>query len=241
MVRFLPEIGSVIYGKSADAIYVNQFIGSKANIQLANTAVVLVQKTDYPWSGKITLTVHPEQAGEFALHVRIPGWAQGDLLPGNLYTYPEDKASVQDEVVLKINGERIQQPPSARGYSVIERRWRKGDMVELELPMRVQVVTGNPRIEDTRGKGALMRGPIVYCIEEADNVPYFEKDATAELIPESLTPQERADLLDGVVVISGKAAFPDNSDQIAITAIPYYAWNNRGAGKMRVWLPVKMD
>lgn len=241
MVRFIPEIGAVIYGQTDNAIYVNQFIGSETTIQLANNKVAIAQETDYPWSGKITLTVNPEKEGDFELYIRIPGWAKGDLLPGNLYTYPKPDNSVEDSVVVKINGGRIQQVVSKNGYSVIDRTWSKGDIVELELPMNIKVVGGNPRIEDTHGKVTLMRGPIVYCIEETDNAHYFDEKNEAKLILETLAATRRDDLLHGVVTIDGLATTSDGEKEIAITAIPYYAWNNRGSGKMRVWLPAKLD
>jgi DUF1680 family protein len=241
MVRFLPEIGSVIYGKTNKAIYINQFIGSETKIALADNEVALEQETDFPWSGKITLKINPESEAAFALHVRIPGWAKGDLLPGNLYHYQEDNGITETGVVLKINGETIQNPVLQNGYSVIDREWIKGDVVELELPMNIKLVAGNPRIEDTQGKVTLMRGPVVYCIEEIDNEHYFADPKNAYLNPETLATTRRDDLLNGVVTINGLATLSDNGQEIAITAIPYYAWNNRGPGKMRVWIPVRLD
>ena len=241
MVRFIPEIGSVIYGQTDDAIYVNQLIGSETKIRLAENEVKLVQDTDYPWSGKVTFTVHPEKMADFALHIRIPGWAKGDLLPGNLYHYQEDDGSTENTAVLKINGERIQKPVLEHGYSVIDRKWVEGDVVELELPMNVKMVVGNPRIEDTQGMVTLMRGPIVYCIEEADNEQYFKGENNATLIPESLIEEKRDDLLSGVVTVNGFASLSKDGKEVPFTAIPYYTWNNRGPGKMRVWLPARLD
>lgn len=241
MVRFIPEIGSVIYGQTDDAIYVNQFVGSKVNIQLTDNVVALEQETDYPWSGKIALTVNPEKEGKFALHIRIPGWAKGELLPGALYNYLEHDKSPEDEIHLKVNGETMQESVLKDGYSVINRTWSNGDIVELELPMHIKSVTGNPRIEDTQGKVTLMRGPIVYCIEEEDNEEYFNAQKNVHLLPETLTTTRRDDLLNGVVTINGMATGADLGKKMAITAIPYYTWNNRGPGQMQVWIPAKLD
>jgi len=241
MVRFIPEIGSVIYGQTDDAIYINQFIGSETNIQLTDNAVALELETDYPWKGNVTVTLNPEKAGEFALYIRIPGWAKGDLLPGELYGYPEGDASAEEEAVIRINGEKIQKPAEKNGYSVIKRQWNKGDRVELELPMNIKLVVGNPRIKDTQGKVTLMRGPIVYCIEEADNEPYFASQKDIHLLPETLAATRRDDLLNGVFTINGTATVSGDGQEIAITAIPYYAWNNRGPGHMQVWIPAKLD
>lgn len=241
MVRFLPEIGSVIYAKSNHAIYVNQFIGSETKIALAENEVALALETDYPWSGNVTITVHLEKEADFGLHIRIPGWAKGRLLPGNLYRFLEDDKSTEDKFVLKINGKKVPKLILQNGYAVIDRKWELGDIVELELPMNVRTVVGNPRIEDIQGKVTLTRGPLIYCMEEIDNEHYFNGENKANLVLESFEAKKRDDLLNGVVTIDGMASLSDDGEQIPITAIPYYAWNNRGPGHMQVWLPAIVE
>jgi len=113
--------------------------------------------------------------------------------------------------------------------------------VEVELPMNVRMIAGNPRIEDAQGKVVLMRGPMVYCVEETDNERYFEDASEVHLLPAGLEEEYRDDLLDGVVTINGTASFPTRGEEIDITAIPYYAWCNRGQGHMKVWLPAQME
>jgi DUF1680 family protein len=238
VVRFLPEIGSTIYGRTDDAIYVNQFIGSRAAIVAAGHEITLIQRTDYPWDGKIGLEVNPATPVEFTLHIRIPGWAQGRLLPGGLYHYLEDETLPEAGVVLKVNGKNVRNLHLKKGYAVISRKWKKGDRVELQLPLNARLVAGNPRIEDARGKAVLMRGPLVYCVEEVDNESYFDDVANAHLHPAAFEMKYRDDLLNGVVTIEGTVSSPTNGEAFSIKAIPYYAWNNRGQGRMKVWLPL---
>jgi DUF1680 family protein len=128
-----------------------------------------------------------------------------------------------------------------KGYAVIDRKWKKGDVLKLELPMKVRLVAGNPRIEDTRNKAVIMHGPMVYCIEETDNKHYFDNGSEAYLLSAGLNAKYRDNLLDGVVCINGKAFIPSKKGEINITAIPYYAWCNREPGQMKVWLPALME
>ena len=237
MVRFLPEIGTTIYGKTDRGIYINQFIGSETSITLADHVVTLIQESNYPWEGNIRLKVDPEAPLDFTLHIRIPGWAKGELLPGGLYHYIDDETLPGKEVILRVNGRRIRKMNMEKGYALIHRKWKKGDQVELELPMNVRVLEGNSRIEDARGKVVLMRGPMVYCLEEIDNGDYFDHAGEAYLLPGGLKAAYHEDLLNGVVSISGTASLPAEGKEIDITAIPYYAWCNRGQGQMKVWLP----
>lgn len=235
MVRFLPEIGSTIYGKSDKDIYVNQFIGSEAHIALGNKVVGLVQESNYPWEGVITMKVNPETPFSFKLHIRIPGWAQGKLLPGGLYEYRKDE-NLKEDVTLKVNGEMIRSIQMERGYAVIDRKWKSGDKVELQLPMNIRLVEGNPRIADANGKVVIMRGPLVYCIEQTDNKSYFIDTSKKYLLNSRLKAEYRGDLLGGVVGIKGTAYLPAQKGGIDIAAIPYFAWCNREQGQMKVWI-----
>jgi len=239
MVRFLPEIGSTIYGKTGKGIYINQFIGNEAKIAMENQEIALKMETDYPWEGSVTLEIDPQAPVDLALHIRIPGWAQGELLPDGLYHYVADDKNPGKEVILKVNGKTIHKIQLEKGYAVIKRKWQKGDKVELELPMQVKLVAGNPRIEDTQGKVVIMRGPIVYCLEETDNKRFFDNANLVYMLPSNLKTKYRNDLLDGIVTISGTASLNDRNKDIDITAIPYYAWCNREEGQMKVWLRFK--
>jgi DUF1680 family protein len=237
IVRFLPEIGSVIYAKRDKDIYINQFIGNDAKISAGNQEIKMKMTTDYPWEGKINLEIDPHTSVDFALHIRIPGWAKGELLPYDLYHNVEWEKNIEKEVLLKINGKKIQNIRMEKGYAVITRKWEKGDKVELVLPMHVRVVAGNPRMEDKNGKIVIMRGPLVYCIEETDNKDYFKETNGIFLNPASLKSEQKFDLLNGVWIIRGNAMVSGKKEEIDITAIPYYAWCNRDPGQMKVWLP----
>jgi hypothetical protein len=240
MVRFLPEIGSSIYGKTNREIYINQFIGSEAKIAVGGNEITLTQETDYPWGGRISLKFDPKNAADLSVHIRIPGWAQGELLPGGLYNYLNSEAS-KENVTLKVNGERIGKIQMEKGYAVINRKWEKGDKMELELPMKVQLIVSNPKISDNKGKAVLTRGPFIYCIEETDNRNYFDRDKELFLLTNGLKAEYQSDLLEGVVRINGIASLSSGEEKINITAIPYYAWCNREKGRMKVWIPGLID
>lgn len=235
MARFLPEIGATIYGYKRDAVYINQFIASKTTIGLAESKVAFNMEANYPWEGEIKINVDPETASQFRLNIRIPGWAQGKLLPSDLYGYLSKNKDTDNEVTFKINGKVIDTPEVIKGYAIIERNWKKGDFVELILPMDVQYVTGNPKIEDANKKTVLTRGPLVYCLEEVDNLPYFGENNESLLLPNGFKAEYNSDLLGGVVTLKGHASLAER--EIDVTAIPYYAWSNRGKGEMKVWLP----
>ena len=236
IVRFLPEIGSTIYGRTDNGIYINQFIGNKAKIPVEGQQISLEMETDYPWDGKISLKVDPEISTQFTLHIRIPGWAQGGLLPGGLYHYIKDQ-KLPEEMIIKINGERVRKIQLQKGYAVISRKWEQGDRVEIDFPMNIRLVTANPKIQDDLGKVVLMRGPLVYCLEEMDNKDYFTAADEVYLHPHTLNPEFRKELLNGVAIIHGKAALGQGNREMTITAVPYYAWCNREPGRMKVWLP----
>lgn len=240
LVRFLPEIGSTIYGKTDHEIYINQFIGSEAKITVGGNEVTLIQETNYPWGGKISIKIDPKKPAELMLHIRIPGWAQGELLPGGLYEYLSTDG-LKENITLKVNGEKISKIQMERGYAVINRKWEKGDKLELELPMKVQLVVSNPKISDNQGKVVLTHGPFIYCIEETDNKKYFDHAGDLFLVPNGLKVENRNDLLDGVSVISGIVSSRSGNEKISITAVPYYAWSNREPGRMKVWLPGLID
>ena len=240
MVRFLPEIGSTIYGHTSDAVYINQFIASKTTIGLTETKIAFNMGTNYPWEGEIKINVEPEAAMEFRLNIRIPSWARGNLLPTDLYGYlNNDKTK---DVVIKVNGETVEKPGLVNGYVVINKTWKMGDFVELILPMDVKYVTGNPKIEDTRDKVVLSCGPLIYCLEGIDNDAYFDENNESFVLPNSFQPEHDENLLNGVVKLKGSASLNGGEEKISVTAVPYYTWNNRGQGQMKVWLPfIKND
>ncbi len=240
VVRFLPEIGSTIYGKREQEIFINQFIASEATINLPDNIVKLIQRTNFPWDGKIKIEVEPEVSADFSLYVRIPGWAKGNLLPDGLYHYVEDDSVNDAEQWIKVNGKQIRKLQMNNGYAVISRKWKAGDKVELDLPMEIRLLTGDPKIEDAKGKVVLMKGPLVYCVEEVDNPKFFEDQAEAKVLNKEIRAEFNEKNLGGVVTIHARAQSNNLKEEFEITAIPYYAWNNRGPGQMTVWLPIEL-
>lgn len=244
---FLKLMGAMpgyIYAQDASGLYVNLFVGSKAQIQFAGRKVVLKQTTDYPWQGLVSISVNPASPSEFDLHIRVPGWCQAPSSPEDLYQ--PDNRPQGGAVHLSVNGRAVENPEILHGYARLHRRWKSGDVVQLTLDMPVQRIKANAHVEAAKGRVALMRGPIVYCFEGADN-----GGAAQNLIvpPETeFTPTYRRDLLGGVTALHGAAAavFKTIGNQVVsmpfrVTAIPYYANANRGTCQMQVWMPEHPD
>jgi DUF1680 family protein len=235
-VRLLPSIPGYAYATKTDAVYVNLFMAGSAELMLGGepggpggAEVRLAQETRYPWDGQIKLTITPRTPKQFALYVRIPGWAQGKPVPGDLYRYRETEIP---PYTLAVNGEAVS-PALEKGYAVLNRTWRAGDTMELNLPMPIHRVLAHERVAADRGRVALERGPLVYCIEAIDN----GGQARDVILPDSLelAAEHRTDLLGGVTILRAKNG-PAADGAAAFTAVPYYAWSNRGDGEMCVWI-----
>jgi DUF1680 family protein len=207
--RTLLMLPTWTYARSDDGIYVNLFIGSTMTIEdVAGTNVEMVQKTDYPWSGDVSITVNPKTQKTFSVRIRVPNRSVSKLYAG---TPQSDGISS-----ISVNGSAIT-PPVDKGYAVIKRRWKAGDKIDLKLPMKVQRIKGIDKIEATKGKVALRYGPLIYSAERVD------QDIDNVLSPESpLTTEWKPDLLGGVMVIKGTWA-----DGSVLTAIPNYGRANR--------------
>jgi uncharacterized protein len=221
VTRFLPSIPGYIYAVRDDVVYVNLFIGDGARLPMKDQTVTLTQRTKYPWDGHVEITVEPEKAEAFTLRVRVPGWARGAPVPGDLYRYADTTA---EKVRLAVNGEPVAIKLD-QGYVSLQRDWQRGDRVELELPMPVRRVLANEHVKDDAGRVALERGPIVYCVEAADNAGGVQRVVVPDDMPFTVT--NESELLGGVTVLHADGW----------VAIPYYAWCHRGAGEMAVWLP----
>ncbi|MCK4514813.1 MAG: glycoside hydrolase family 127 protein, partial [Spirochaetaceae bacterium] len=221
VVRFMPSLSGYVYAVRGDAVFVNLYMASEATIPVAGIQVGLRQETDYPWDGSVRITVTPTSPASFDLHFRIPGWARNEPAPGNLYRYADDE---HPSVSLRVNGGAVE-ARTDNGYLVVRRSWQTGDVVELSFDMPIRRVATDSRVEANRGKLALERGPVVYCFEEIDNTPSLESASLSS--PLVFRSEMREDLLGGVVTLT------DGS----LTAVPYFAWANRGSGQMRVWVP----
>jgi len=237
-ICFVPSVANFIYSTVGDeTVYINLFIGSNTTLSLNKNNIKIAQETRYPWDGRVKITVEPKQPKEFTINVRIPGWARNIPVPGNLYSYLDSNS---EKVTLKVNGKSIMFD-IIKGYARIKRQWQKGDVIELYLPMPIRRVIANPNVEADRGLVALQRGPVVFCLEEADN----GKDVRNIFLPEDaeLTARFRPDFLDGVITIKGtgfvKKAKGRTGKAAKFLAIPYYSWSNRGVGQMTVWIPTE--
>lgn len=223
VIRFIPAMPGLIYSKKGNTLYTNLYASNEAKVELKNQDIMVTQETSYPWDGKVKFTVNPEMEGEFTIKFRIPGWSRNTVLPGDLYQYvSKDEASNK----LSLNGEEIDLVAD-NGYFTLIRTWKSGDQVELDFPMSVRKVKANPEIEEDLGKMSLEYGPIVYAVEEIDNKSTF--DDIRLTANEEFKVEMQPELLGGVKTISNER----------LTAIPYYAWSNRGIGKMKVWLPAE--
>jgi DUF1680 family protein len=233
MCRFLASVPGYIYAQGASCVYVNLFAQSSSTIQLnKKLSVTILQETQYPWDGQVKISVSPEKVSQFALCLRIPGWVDNQVIPSDLYSYiSPDK----DSVSITVNGASVQYK-TEKGYAVIDREWKQGDVVNYNLPMGIRRVEANKNVTDNAGKVALERGPIVYCLEGKDNGPELLKLSLAD--SSKLTKSFNSGELSGVVSISGEAQMEDGKKVTAqkFTAIPYFAWNNRGANEMMVWI-----
>jgi uncharacterized protein len=227
--RFLPSVPGYIYAQGPNSIYVNLFVQSSSTIQFdKKNKVTISQETRYPWDGQVKISVSPEKAGNFALHLRIPGWVENKPVPSDLYSYV---APEKDSVMVTVNNKPVLFK-SEKGYAVIDREWQKGDVVEYVLPMSIHRVEANAKVVDDLGKVAIERGPIVYCLEGIDN-PNIDQVSISDHT--ELSSNYNPNLLNGIGIISGSNELENEN----FTAIPYYVWNNRGINKMKVWIQKK--
>ncbi len=240
VTRFIASVAGYAYAVRGDEIFVNLYAGNEAQLETAVGEVRLLQETRYPWSGEIALTVDPPREGtELTLSLRIPGWARGEAVPSTLYRFTDGAAP---SATCRLNGEDVPLEVEG-GYLRLRRAWKSGDRVTLSLPMPVRRIVAHEAVEADRGRVALQRGPVLFCVEWPD----VERGRVRSLLlPDeaALTTEFESDLLDGVQVIRGEGVIyrKDESGALhleggaAFTAIPYYAWAHRGQGEMQVWL-----
>jgi uncharacterized protein len=240
--RFIPSVPGYVYAVHSSDVYVNLFMANHSSLSVNGKAVELKQSTNYPWTGDVNLEVSPKGKQDFTLKIRVPGWVQGDVVPGNLYSYT-DKRTLGYTV--KVNG-KIVASTVEKGYFSINRAWKKGDKVEVHFDMEARTVKANPAVEADRGKIAVERGPIVYCAEWPDNdfnifsiilnkKPEFKVESKKDLLYGINTIQTDAQSLS--YDAQGKLVAKD----VKLNMIPYYAWAHRGNGDMAVWLPVDLS
>jgi DUF1680 family protein len=234
--RFVPSIPGFVYAFSDDNLYINLFVQGKASIKTRTSAIQVEQETEYPWKGEVRIRISPEKPSSFTLHLRIPGWAQNQPIPGDLYRYLETSS---EKPALKVNGEIV--PLNLeKGYALLTRTWEKDTTIELSLPMPVRRVLAHDAVKADRGRVAVERGPVVYCAEWPDNMGYVRNVVLED--SSRLSEEFKPELLKGVTIIEAEAAAYHYkggrliSQKQKLTLIPYYAWAHRGKGEMEVWL-----
>lgn len=239
IVRFLPSLPGYIYAVQDNDLFINLFISNEAEIKIGEFDTRIVQTSNYPWNGKIKIEVIPKITSEFNIKLRIPGWSVNQPIPGDLYTY---LVKSNKKISVRLNGKEVKLDIKD-GYLTINKKWKKGDEIILNLPMEIRMVESHKKVVSNKNRLAIERGPIVYCVEGIDN----KEEVFNLLLPEfaPITTQWKPDLLGGIIII--KADVPsfvvkESGEEVKtqshkLVAIPYYAWSHRGIGEMAVWLP----
>ncbi|MBE0679782.1 MAG: glycoside hydrolase family 127 protein [Bacteroidales bacterium] len=229
VARFMPALKQYVWSLSEEGVNVNLFISSQARLSTIGGEVVIRQETEYPWSGNVSISVDPDSEGSlFTLAIRIPSWIGNEPFAGGLYSYTNSPGK---KIRITLNGKKSSFR-TVNGFAVIEREWNRGDIVDVTLPMEPRFITARDEVEADRGRVALGVGPIVYCLEEADNGPVRELTVDPETEVEFAFEPE---LLGGVGTLLFKAKVP-SGEKRQVKAVPYYSWANRGRGEMTVWL-----
>jgi hypothetical protein len=241
--RLVASVGDYIYAKSEDAIWVNLFIGSKTKFQMGNVEVPVEMTTNYPLDGVINLTLNPDQKTRFVLKMRLPGWAKDEPVPGGLYLFDGKSKEV---FTLLLNGKPVPYTEE-NGYLKIGREWEKGDKIQYSLPMEVRKLVSREEVKANADRIAIQRGPLVYCVEGADNNGkvwniLIPENADFKVIEFKVLDEKVMAVQADMTVMSGSEDGKNlRSETKKITAIPYYTWANRGQNEMQVWLPTKIQ
>lgn len=242
IARFIPSLPGYLYAVKDKDVYVNLFMSNTSDLKVNGKNVSIEQSTEYPWNGNIAININKNQAGQFNLKIRIPGWVRNQVVPSDLYTYNDGKRLSYS---IKVNGEEVKSDLKD-GYFNIDRRWKKGDKVEIHFDMEARTVRANHKVEADRGRIAVERGPIVYCAEWPDNdfdvlSVFMNRSPKFEVV-------EKPDLLFGINQLKTNAQTLRYDDEgrltvkdVKLTLTPYYSWAHRGSGSMAVWLPQELS
>ncbi len=248
IARLIASLGDYIYAKTDDAIYVNLFVGSNTTIPLKSGNVDVKMETNYPWDGKVKLKIDPIKKSKFKIYIRVPGWYTDKIVPGGLYSVPQvGDDGVRDyfDPGLTINGKSFKYIYQ-NGYILVNNEWKKGDIIEIEIPFETKIVNARPELKQDANRVAIQRGPIVYCVEGADNNGkawniILPDDTEFETIDYKVQDESVKALTAEVPVVSvAEDGLSLKTEMRKIIAIPYYTWANRGKNEMQVWLPVKI-
>jgi DUF1680 family protein len=242
IARLIASLGNYIYGSDGNKIFVNLFVGSETIFSFPKDEMKFTMTTNYPWSGDIKCTLSMDKKIKSAIAFRIPGWSKGIPAPGKLYSFSGEE---NEKPKMVVNGVEIFYTEQD-GYAIVDREWKDGDIVEYKIPMTVKKIVARNELKFDNERVALQRGPIVYCVEGADN----NGKAWNIFSPSSaIFKTENFNVLDEKVVslVSVLPVLEIGSDGISaktinqkVRAIPYYTWCNRGSNPMQVWLPTAL-
>lgn len=243
IARLITSVGGYVYGQDGNRIFVNLFMGSEVDFKLQKTTMKISTVTVYPWNGDVQLQVSMKGKEKASIALRMPGWMRTTPAPGGLYSFVD---GVVASPVLKINGQQVDYKEE-NGYAVIEREWKEGDRVEYSMPMEVRKIRSRKELVYNTDRIALQRGPIVYCVEGADNggkAWNIVAPLTARFTPAAfqIADEKVMSLVAQLPVV--EPAEDGNAIRVvdkAVRAIPYYTWCNRGSNPMQVWLPTKFN
>lgn len=243
IARLVTSLGGYIYGKSEEAAWINMYVSSDTKIKMGKTDVALNMQTEYPWNGKINLRVDPVRKVKFSINLRIPGWCRQEIVPGGLY-YTTSKPAEQAFNCM-VNGKSVA-AQIVNGYIQINREWKAGDVLSLELPMEAEWVRADAAVKENEDRLAIQRGPLLYCVEQKDNPEGVWNILASESC--RFKPVQHQVLDEKVIALESEmpTAVPDPNGQAIvlknriIKAVPYYVWANRGANYMQVWLPTRI-
>ena len=228
IIRLISSLEDYVYSVNSNDLFVHLYVGGSLETEINQKTVRMETVTDYPWDGKVLFTIDADEDADFALRLRVPGWCQ--------------------KYTVKVNGELLD-PAVTDGYAVISRTWRKGDQVEFVMEMKPQIIRANPHIYEDAGKIAVSRGPLIYCLEEADNSDNLHNIRLGS--EPCFTEEWKPGKLGGIVELKssglketdegwGETAYSAvktiSTQLVTLTWIPYYAWANRTPGEMRVWI-----
>lgn len=229
--RLVASVGDYIYAKNESGIWVNLFIANQTEFDLSGEKVRVEMKTNFPWDGKVELEVNPTTDKRFTVNIRIPGWIEENPVPGKLYNFLQKE---ETNFTLLINGEKATFRQE-NGYAVLDRAWKKGDRITYELPLEIRQLQSRPEVLANSDRIAIQRGPLVYCVEGADNEGKVLQLALGS--NPNFTTKDYRILDENVQAIEFQAI--DGQTPKTVTAIPYYTWANRGQNEMMVWIPKK--
>ena len=245
--RFIPSIPGYVYQNRGSNLYVNLFMSGSADVKVEGRRYVLRQETQYPWNGDVVLSVE-KGSGRFALNVRIPGWVRGMAVPSPLYEYADGR---QLSWHISVNGTPVDAVVNADGYAVVDRKWKKGDRVQIHFDMEARTVKADSHVEADLGRVCVERGPLVYCAEWPDNdfdlggillnqKPSFNVRENPAFRTNVGQQYYLCELETDAQLLNFDDTGRLTARDVSLRLIPYYAWCHRGSGRMMVWLPQQL-